>query len=65
MDKLPDGKESAVSCPDCGPATLLVVRTNSKTKNQFLGCSNYPDCRYTQPLPESVKMRLMEYKTLF
>lgn len=32
-------------CPYCGGP--LVKRTNSRTYNQFLGCQNYPKCRYT------------------
>ena len=36
-------------CPRCGAP--LVVRTAKKGPNegaQFLGCSRYPDCRYTR-----------------
>ena len=36
-------------CPRCG--SPLVVRTAKKGSNagsQFLGCSRYPDCRYTR-----------------
>jgi ssDNA-binding Zn-finger/Zn-ribbon topoisomerase 1 len=35
-------------CPKCSNG-FLTHRTNSKTKSKFLGCSNYPKCKYTQP----------------
>jgi ssDNA-binding Zn-finger/Zn-ribbon topoisomerase 1 len=36
---------------------FLIERTNSQTKNTFLGCSEWPDCKYTKnggsnPSPE-------------
>ncbi len=40
-------------CPRCGGQ--LVMRTASKGKRQgkrFLGCSNYPRCRYIENLPD-------------
>lgn len=33
---------------DCG--SNLVIRTNSKDKKQFLGCSGYPKCKHTEML---------------
>ncbi len=38
-------------CPVCKEG-LLVIRRNPKTKKRFLGCSNYPKCTETQPLPQ-------------
>ena len=32
-------------CPECGAA--LKVRTNRALQDQFLGCSGYPDCKFT------------------
>lgn len=32
-------------CPKCG--SLLVTRKN-KDKKSFIGCSSYPDCKYTK-----------------
>lgn len=51
-------------CPKCSPATLntdktntkittpgmLIKRTNSKSKESFLGCTNFPACKYTQKI---------------
>jgi ssDNA-binding Zn-finger/Zn-ribbon topoisomerase 1 len=62
---LPDHQPSGKSCPSCGPAVSLIVRTNHETGSQFLGCPNYPDCRHTEPIPESVRMTLHGQPTLF
>ena len=37
------------TCPACGDGEL-VTRTNRETEEPFLGCSNYPDCRFTQAI---------------
>lgn len=58
-------KQVGVSCPRCGPATFLVVKTNGETEEQFLGCPNYPECRHTRNIPEEWKMRLGGQKELF
>ena len=34
-------------CPGCATGKLI-RRKNSKTKEPFLGCTNYPKCTYTQ-----------------
>ncbi|MFW9990763.1 MAG: DNA topoisomerase [Candidatus Odinarchaeota archaeon] len=36
------------TCPSCG--SQLVMRTNRSTNENFLGCSKYPACRYTEPI---------------
>ena len=33
-------------CPRCG--ATMVLRRNRRTRESFLGCSTYPDCRHTQ-----------------
>ena len=66
---LPDGQQMKRECPHCKDAgrgsVFLVVRTNRQNRSQFLGCPNWPRCRYTEPIPESVKMRLMGQPMLF
>lgn len=45
------GQHSTYKCPLCGGK--LVLRTAKKgpyAGNQFYGCSNYPECRYTRNL---------------
>ncbi len=44
-------------CPVCGAP--LVIRTNRETEEQFLGCSQYPNCKHSEPLPESMKLMAM------
>lgn len=36
-------------CPKCGTGQLMQIR--QKTGGTFVGCSNYPECRNTYPLP--------------
>lgn len=55
--------EITKACPECGAA--LVVRTNRATGTEFLGCTHYPECRWTGPLPESLRMRRIGHPTLF
>ncbi|MGV6812037.1 MAG: type I DNA topoisomerase [Brevirhabdus sp.] len=43
---MPDGSDPRV-CPKCG-AGRLNMRT-ARSGGAFIGCSNYPDCRYTRP----------------
>lgn len=38
-------------CPKCGNGYLR-IRTNRDTGEQFLGCTNYPNCQHHEPLPE-------------
>ncbi len=39
---------TAALCPRCGAP--LVHRRNRSTGEHFLGCSRFPQCRYTQPI---------------
>jgi ssDNA-binding Zn-finger/Zn-ribbon topoisomerase 1 len=60
-----DGTETAKACPRCGAAHRLIIRTNTRDSSQFLGCPNYPTCRYTEPLPEDIRMELLGQRRLF
>ncbi|MEO0429849.1 MAG: type I DNA topoisomerase [Pseudomonadota bacterium] len=35
-------------CPLCAKGRLS-IKTSSKTQSAFIGCENYPECRYTRP----------------
>jgi ssDNA-binding Zn-finger/Zn-ribbon topoisomerase 1 len=59
MTLIPDKTPTAKTCPKCGPVVRLIVRTNTKTNEQFLGCENWPECFYTEPLSEDLKMELL------
>jgi DNA topoisomerase-1 len=39
------------TCPECG-SPLRVIRAR-KSKKRFVGCSNYPQCTVTYPLPQN------------
>ncbi|SET26472.1 type I DNA topoisomerase [Oceanicella actignis] len=48
----PDGGDPRL-CPHCGQGRLS-LRT-SRAGGAFIGCSNYPECRYTRPLAGEVE----------
>lgn len=50
-------------CPDCGAP--LAERTNRQNGSTFLGCTRYPECKHTEPVPESVKMRRAGQRDMF
>lgn len=35
-------------CEKCG--SVMVIRENNKTGDEFYGCTNYPECKNTKPL---------------
>jgi len=41
-------------CPKCGKD--LIIRKSKKTKKRFVGCSNYPDCSQSYPIPQKGKI---------
>jgi restriction system protein len=51
----PTAAKLAVSCAECGRP--MVVRTNSATGEEFLGCSQFPACKHTEPLPEWFRLK--------
>lgn len=46
-----NGDGSGIECPCCGGK--LIIRVSRK--GRFLGCSNYPTCTHTQPLPKNTE----------
>ncbi|MCL5776961.1 type I DNA topoisomerase [Limibaculum sp. FT325] len=42
-----DGSDPRL-CPVCG-AGRLSIKTSTRNNSAFIGCSNYPECRYTRP----------------
>lgn len=55
-------KQVTKACPRCG--AQLIIRVNGETGESFLGCQRYPECRFTQPLPTDVQLRLAGAPTL-
>jgi len=39
-------------CPKCDEGQM-VLRTAGHDKSQFIGCNNFPDCRFTMSLPKT------------
>ena len=53
-DKIEEINKSGIGvCPNCG-GILLIKRVNKR----FVGCSNYPKCRFTLPLPQKGTLRI-------
>ena len=48
-------RTSAKNCPECNQP--LSVRTNQNTRKDFLGCTAWPDCHHTEPLPLDMVLR--------
>jgi DNA topoisomerase-1 len=42
--------ETLGKCPESGHD--LIIRRSRKSRKRFVGCSGYPDCRVTYPLPQ-------------
>lgn len=49
-----------IKCPECGNAMVIKLGRRGK----FLGCTNYPDCKHTMPLPgqEAEEAELLDEK---
>lgn len=50
-------------CPHCGAE--LAIRVRRADGRLFLSCPNWPDCDYTEPIPQPVIMRLAGQPGLF
>ena len=42
-------------CPQCGQTQT--VRRNQETGEEFFGCSAWPECQHTEPLPTDAALR--------
>ncbi|GBU10465.1 DNA topoisomerase I [Erysipelotrichaceae bacterium] len=51
MEKI-EAKEVGKQCPDC--ASPLVVRRSRY--GEFIGCSNYPECKYIEPSENNIQV---------
>lgn len=63
--KFKENHESSIVCPECAPRRKLIVKTNKKNGNQFLGCPNYPICDFTRDIPDEWIMRATGQPGLF
>lgn len=44
-------------CPRCG--WEMVKRKNKENGSEFLGCTQWPTCQHTEPIPEDVRMQML------
>lgn len=61
-------EEIQKNCPECLeqglPDIPMRELQNTRTGGRFLGCTRFPDCKHTEPIPESVRMRRSGAPTL-
>ena len=58
---MPEERQSEKNCPECGQP--LTPRTDA-SGTEILGCSNWPDCNYTEPIPQDVLLRRQNHPTI-
>lgn len=54
LKNLLDDESTLGNCPSCKSGKLVIRR--NKNGNFFVGCSNYPSCKVTYPLPRASKI---------
>lgn len=54
LKEMMDKQYNAGVCPQCG-SPLRIIRSK-KTKKRFVGCTNYPTCNQSYPLPQAGKV---------
>lgn len=60
-----DGERRIVKpCPEPDCKGTLVIRTNGKTGEDFLGCDEYPRCRHTEEIPIHLELEASGFKRL-
>ena len=47
-------KETGETCPECGS---VLVERKSRFGTTFVGCSNYPKCRYIKKEPKKTRKK--------
>ena len=62
-DKLTNN-QLVYKCPECGKGNQI-IRFNTHTQDHFIACTQYPQCKWTSELPESLRMRLSGQSGLF
>ena len=50
------------ACPQCSEP--LIIRVNKLSGLEFLGCTQWPTCDHTEPLPFSIILRRQGAATL-
>jgi len=55
-----NGRMIIGKCPDCNNSLQLIKTQNNK---RFIGCTNYPDCKRSYPVPKSGKIKILKKVT--
>lgn len=50
-----------MKCPKCNEGNLRII-TSKKSGKRFIGCSNYPKCANSMPLPQYGGIKILEEK---
>jgi restriction system protein len=64
VKEIVEEKQNGNSCPKCGsPMVVREAKNGAKSGEKFLGCSRFPKCRETAPMPQvdEVEMVLNEF----
>ncbi len=57
IDQERERRRQLGACDQCDDGTLRIIKTK---KGRFVGCSNYPDCENTYPLPGEGKIESLD-----
>ena len=52
LEEANKGKDTGVTCPDCGKANLVEKKFRGRS---FIGCSAYPKCKFSAPSLDKVQ----------
>lgn len=58
--KMLDTRENVIGKCTCG-GDLRIIQSK-KTKKRFIGCTNYPECEISFPLPQNGRIRILSKK---
>ena len=58
------GKLLPFSCPWC-KIGKKVIRQNRETREFFTSCTRWPECKFSENLPEDMRLRALGQKGLF
>lgn len=61
VDVLEDKKKHIGKCPDCGKSLHIITLE----KGRFIGCTGYPTCKNSYPLPKQGTLSIARSKTCF
>jgi len=60
--KLFSGKRLGIHCPYCRDGEK-VIRQNRTSGEFFVSCTGWPDCNFSENLPEDLRLRVLDQTT--